>query len=134
MNIDQSLSTSEIQAKYGLSRTTAWRAKRRGWAIGAAYHQRQASATTHDVGVEMSYWNDLKRYAASMLQEAPACDWEDIASNAILLALNRGVTPDGPLKLKKILVATARSLCYSYRKQGQKSIAAAVQNWTYNQL
>lgn len=131
MNIDQSLPTSEIQAKYGLSRTTAWRAKRRGWAIGAAYHQRQAAATTHDVGVEMSCWHDLKRYASSMLPEAPACDWEDIASNAILLTLNRGVTPDAPLK--KFLVATARSLCYSYRKQGQKSIAAAVQNWNYNQ-
>lgn len=130
ITIDSSLDTRTIMARYGLSRTTAWRAKRRGWAIGAAYHQRQA-APEPTAGVCMDDWDNVYRYIRSRLPKAPACDWEDIASNTLLLAMNRGMTP-GEHK-KATLVATARSLCYSYEKQGQRSIANAVQNWTYNQ-
>lgn len=129
MIIDTTLSTTQIQQRYGLSRTTAWRAKQRGWAVGSVYHRRTATPGGAEL-ITLDMWQQLYRYVRHTLPECGIHNAEDIASNAILLAINRGLQPG--TNVAAILTATARSLMYSFQKQGLRSLALAVENWDYN--
>lgn len=129
MKIETTLSTAEIQARYGLSRTTAWRARKRGWAEGAAYHRRRSHPAERHMAISQADVEALRKYVRQRLPKAPGCDVEDIASNVVLLALNRGVKPDDILAY---LVGIAKIQIFSYWKQGIRSIELAVENWDYN--
>jgi len=111
--------------KYNLSKTTAWRAKKRGWAHGADYHQR-LMVDSCEINLQEEHIRKVYVYLRKCLPDAPQIDLEDLTYCTMLLVLARQYVPEN---IEQYVISTARSMMYSYRKQGFRAIINAVQNW-----
>lgn len=131
--IDTSLSLREVMEKYSLSKSTAWRAKNRGW-YNEGYHTRKSNVGKC-IEVSEEIRNNVEAYATTWASRCKISiqDKEDVIQNTFLYVLNNSDRmPKEPKKLQGWVVAILKTQISNYEKQGFQSLVNGVENWDYN--
>lgn len=125
MKIDtRNMTAPEIQKLTGCSRTSAWRARKRGWVIGPSYHKKKKG---DGVELPIDVLPKLYGYMLKCLPDAPHFDIDDLVMTTVFVALNGERTNTGTVE--QYIFGIARTQVRNYRNQGIRSFVNAVHNW-----